>query len=157
MCDDEKSPKPENPYAIEAVKSLVQVWTSDNSITVSKVAQYVTLQVVLAGFDKLSVNSPPNSPPGTNGLILPIVAVSLSVVWFFSLGRTFAYRDLWKEQIAAIVEENPSLHYFNFLDKPFRPPIYGLFPSNLVQMGTIVFGGFVWLLVIFHRAICRSF
>jgi hypothetical protein len=138
-------PDPKPACAVEAVKTLIQLWTSDNGISVSKVAQYVTLQVVLLGFANL--------PPNKGGLILPIVAVLLSILWFFSIGRTFAYRDLWRRQISAIVSANPELADFDFIKEGHSIPRvwYAWLNSKFAQMGTTVIGGLCWLVFIAYR------
>ena len=85
-------PNGTNATELEAVKSLIQVWTSDNSISVSKLAQYVALQVGLLGFSRIK----------TDDIILPAAAAVLSVLGFFSIGRTFAHRAFWKAQIVRL-------------------------------------------------------
>lgn len=125
-------------HSMEAVKSLIQVWTSDNNITVSKLAQYVALQVVLLGFDSLDEHK---------GRILPFTAVALSAFWFFSMGRTFAHRNAWKDRIHDILVNNDELAPFDFLDPKYftSPPWYGRFSSTLVQLGSVALVGLAWL------------
>lgn len=145
MHSDRTGPELKPTYTIEALKALIQLWTSDNSISVSKVAQYVTLQVVLLGFANLASNK--------GGLILPSVAVFLSILWFFSIGRTFAYRDLWRQRIRIIVAANPELADFDFIDEERSSPRiwYARLSSKVAQMGTTAIGALCWLAVIVHR------
>lgn len=137
MASPSSASVPALPADIEAIKILNQHWMNDNNVINSKLVQYIAVQSLLVlAREKVSAANE----------LWPVLGILSSVCWFFSMGRTYGLRELWRKQAEELVNQKPGLGAFRIHEAKVSS-WYGVVSTGWTQIG-IPFVGFVlWVFV----------
>lgn len=138
MATDIGPPRDPLHVPTEAIKALYQVWSNDLRLVNDKLTQYLALQTLLLVAKERT--------EWGKTVWLPILGIAMSLLWGFSIGRTFAYRQKCDDKIKEIVKEHPALKDFEFKDD--HPPWWGFLDSKFVQGWIPIFGLAIWAIVL---------
>jgi len=131
----------------DAIKVLYEMWRHENNIVNQKIAIYFAIQAILI----ISLSSSP-IPTAVAGLIV-------SLIWFFSIGRTIVYRIYWLERITKLLEDTGGIKLLPIIKEEkkmkktkekhiYRMQWFGKVPSKYVLLGTPFIGLILWLVIL---------
>ena len=137
MADDEED------RAIDEYKLLFDLWKSENEIKTNK------LQVLLATNSILVAALALTGHP----MWIAIVGAVFSTIWVFSIGRTVAYQEHWKDLMEEIRKKHSGIDMLTIHSAQIKPPIWGRVPSKYYLLGTPIATAIGWLIVFIIYAI----
>ncbi len=136
----------DNIHRIEAIKTLYQLWSGENSGKTQKLTLFFTAQSILvAGY----------SLGSTTLYLIPIIGMAFSLLWLFSIGRTVAFQACWKAKIDTLLSNAPEsvckeFDFYPTVEDKKMMPFYGKMPGKYILLGPPVVGVPFWLGVFIH-------
>lgn len=129
-------------YVIQSILYTYDMWKHENEIANQKISIYFGVQAILI----VALVSAP-TPAFVAGLVV-------SIVWFFSIGRTVGYRNHWRyknkqliNKLPQVVQSDYYLYPTHHDEKPM--PWYAKIPSNWILLSTPVLGILFWIYIVF--------
>ena len=116
-------------------RMLVGLWAAENPVKTTKLQFLLLTQAVLVAALVLSGGPAPKAWP------LCLVGALVSLVWFFSLGRTVLFQKRWRAGIREIAARHPDDSRFRVLetgntgDLPLLLRAAGAVPSSYYLVG----------------------
>ena len=129
--------------AIEKYKILFDLWMSENSIKTNKLQMLMATNAILVSALALA---------NYVAIGIAIGGFVFSLVWIFSLGRTVAYQEKWKEQMNDLKNNFPNNEIFTTHITTSPKQVWGKIPSKYYLLGTPIATTIAWLGVIVHSA-----
>ncbi len=140
----QQSAKSDGPHYVEALRTLYQLWAEENRVKTQKLTTYFTAQsILLTAF---------NLGPDSRALVAAVGA-AFCLVWFFSIGRTMAFQDIWKEKIVSILRVAPisvqaAFDFYPTSQDKKNLPWYGRLSATYVLLWPPAVGFLVWLVAL---------
>lgn len=125
----------------EKLKMFLELWTNENEVKTNKLNYFLLVQSILISIFSL------NTTIGLQ-LVASVAGIIVSLILFFSIGRTIAFQQIWKHIIKEILKENKELNIHQLLDvfdENVKFPLYGIIPSKYLALFPPVFTTVLWI------------
>jgi len=131
----------------EAIKTLYQLWSAENNTKTQKLAVFFIAQSILAAGYGLASNP---------HYLVPAVGVAFSFFWFFSIGRTLAFQQVWRKKIEILLRDatesvRTEFDFYPTSRDKSRLPLYGRMPSTYILLLVPTAGFLAWLGILAQR------
>lgn len=146
QSSQEPSSKDRSTQQNEAFKSLVHLWSAENSVKTAKLQFYGVISSILAA--ALTVGDP-RWP-------VAVAGAAFSLVWLFSIGRTMSFQDGWKDRMREIWETDKDHPLYSTFFSSRSHAWYGVVPADIILLGTPAAGGVVWASILIALLVSGS-